>query len=114
MLLHALSCQALGKVESLCKQLTSGFGKRPRCDNITISPNLLEELEASHDPLPRKLWPNMGTKGQERINMKGDQEPTFRKLHGDDQMAVDKLQEGIDGFAKDQTSLEGLIAKIKG
>lgn len=85
-----------------------------RCDNITISPGLLGELEASHDPLPRKLWPRMGTKGQARIAMTGDQEPTFRKMHGDDQMAVDKLQEGIDGFAKDQASLESLIAKIKG
>ena len=85
-----------------------------RCDNITISPGLLGELEASHDPLPRKLWPSMGAKGQDRVDMTAGQEATFRKLHGDDQMAVDKLQEGIDGFAKDQGSLEALIGKIKG
>ena len=56
----------------------------------------------------------MGSKGQERINMTSSQDAQFRKLHGADQMAVDKLQEGIDGFAKDQTSLEALIGKIKG
>lgn len=85
-----------------------------RCDNITISPALLGELEASHDPLPRKLWPSMGAKGQARIDLTGGQAARFRELHGSDQMAVDKLQEGIDGFAKDQTSLEALIGKIKG
>ena len=31
-----------------------------RCDNITISPALLGELDKSTDPLPRKLWPEMG------------------------------------------------------
>ena len=56
----------------------------------------------------------MGSKGQARIDMTGGQVARFREMHKTDQMAVDKLQEGIDGFAKDQTSLEGLIAKIKG
>ena len=30
-----------------------------------------------------------------------------------DQMAVDKLQEGIDSFAKDAVKLEELIGKLK-
>lgn len=29
------------------------------CDNITIAPALLEELQASMEPLPRKLSPDM-------------------------------------------------------
>lgn len=29
------------------------------CDNITIAPPLLKELEACADPLPYKLWPRM-------------------------------------------------------
>jgi hypothetical protein len=37
---------------------------------------------------------------------------TFKKLHGEDQMAVDKLKEGIEGFAKDQVKLEALIHDI--
>ena len=34
---------------------------------------------------------------------------TFQKLHGGDQMAVDKLKEGIDSFAEAQTNLEALV-----
>ena len=37
---------------------------------------------------------------------------TFKKLHGEDQMAVDKLKEGIEGFAKDQVKLEAMIHEI--
>ena len=37
---------------------------------------------------------------------------TFKKLHGEDQMAVDKLKEGIDGFAKDQIKLEAMVHEI--
>jgi hypothetical protein len=37
---------------------------------------------------------------------------TFKRLHGEDQMAVDKLREGIEGFAKDQVKLEALIHEI--
>lgn len=37
---------------------------------------------------------------------------TFKKLHGEDQMAVDKLKEGIDGFAKDQVKLEAMVHEI--
>ena len=37
---------------------------------------------------------------------------TFKKLHGEDQMAVDKLREGIKGFAKDQVKLEAMIHEI--
>lgn len=29
------------------------------CDNITIAPPLLKELEASTDPLPYQLWNRM-------------------------------------------------------
>lgn len=43
----------------------------------------------------------------------GSHYETFKKRHGEDQMAVDKLQEGIQGFAKDQESLEKLIGDLK-
>ena len=38
----------------------------------------------------------------------------FAEMHGADQMAVDKLAEGIQGFSKDQEALEKLIAALKG
>ena len=34
---------------------------------------------------------------------------TFARMHGEDQMAVDKLREGIEGFSKDQVKLEALV-----
>lgn len=42
-----------------------------RCDNITISPALLSELESIKEPLPRKLYPDMG----------GNTEPDHRGGH---------------------------------
>ena len=34
-------------------------------------------------------------------------------MHAQDQMAVDKLKEGIVSFAKDQEALERLIGELK-
>ncbi len=83
-----------------------------RVDNITISPSLLAELEASTDPLPRKLWPTMGGCEDERVDLTGGAFDLFDKLHGGDQMAVDKLKEGVDSFAADQLKLEAMIGAM--
>ncbi|EFN50875.1 hypothetical protein CHLNCDRAFT_33289 [Chlorella variabilis] len=80
------------------------------CDNITIAPPLLEELEACTDPLPYQLWPRMGGCEDDHIRMDFFAKETFDAMHGADRMAVDKLQEGIDNFAADQLKLEELIA----
>lgn len=69
-----------------------------RCDNITISPALLGELEKSKEPLPRKLWPTMGGCDEPQVDMHESNKSLFDKLHGEDQMAVDKLKEGIEGM----------------
>eukprot|EP00891_Asterochloris_glomerata_P005288 jgi/Astpho2/5288/Aster-04855 len=83
------------------------------CDNITISPALLGQLEACKDPLPRKLWPKMGGCNEPHLDLHAEKKDLFDKMHGEDQMAVDKLREGIEGFAKDQRSLEKLIGELK-
>jgi transaldolase len=36
----------------------------------------------------------------------------FDKLHGSDEMAVEKLAQGIQGFAADQDKLELQLAKL--
>ncbi|CAL8460656.1 g186 [Coccomyxa elongata] len=82
------------------------------CDNITISPALLGELEASTEALPRKLWPEMGGCDEPKIDMGADSVELFKKLHGEDEMAVQKLAEGIQGFSKDQASLEAMVEKL--
>lgn len=78
------------------------------CDNITIAPSLLAELEASTEPLPRKLSPDVRDASMARITM---DKPTFDAMHNADQMAVDKLAQGVEGFAVDQRKLEELLAK---
>lgn len=78
------------------------------CDLLTIAPKLLDELKASEAPLPRKLDPSAAKAADvDRIAM---DEATFRRMHADDRMSTEKLQQGIDGFAKALEALEGLLA----
>ena len=78
------------------------------CDLLTISPNLLKALEASEEPVPRRLCPEASKEAQEsRLTI---DEATFRKLHSADRMASDKLAEGIQGFTKALESTEALLA----
>jgi transaldolase len=78
-------------------------------DLLTISPQLLGELEATQADLPRKLDPdaskslNIG-----KIPMDKD---VFDAMHAADRMAHDKLKEGIEGFTAALIKLEGLLAK---
>jgi transaldolase len=78
------------------------------CDLLTISPQLLAELESTQAELPRKLDPNAAASIQiEKINM--DKE-TFDRMHAEDRMATDKLKEGIEGFSAALVKLETLLA----
>jgi len=79
------------------------------CDLLTISPQLLGELESTQGDLPRKLDPEAAKKMQiERIAM---DKATFDKMHAADRMATDKLKEGIEGFSAALVNLEKLLAK---
>ncbi|MEE9337520.1 MAG: transaldolase [Methylococcaceae bacterium] len=78
------------------------------CDLLTISPALLSDLQATEGDLPRKLDPEKAkAMNIQKISM---DKATFEKMHADNQMATDKLAEGIDGFEKALVSLEELLA----
>ncbi|MGH9585599.1 MAG: transaldolase [Acidobacteriaceae bacterium] len=78
------------------------------CDLLTISPKLLEELDAIQADLPRKLDPAKAkTMEIEKLHI---DEATFEKMHAADRMAHDKLKEGIEGFSKALEELEQLLA----
>jgi transaldolase len=78
------------------------------CDLLTIAPKLLEELDADHSELPRKLDPvKAKNSGVQKISM---DKATFEKMHAEDRMAHDKLKEGIEGFTKSLEELETLLA----
>ena len=79
------------------------------CDLLTISPQLLAELEAAVRELPRKLSPE-AAKAQPIKKIVMDK-AVFDRLHAADRMATDKLKEGIEGFSAALVKLEALLAK---
>ena len=81
------------------------------CDRLTISPQLLEELKASHDPLPRKLEATRAAAMYYTGTKLDMGEKAFRLALNADPMATEKLAEGIRGFAADIEKLEAMIAK---
>jgi transaldolase len=79
------------------------------CDLLTISPQLLGELETTVADLPRKLDPEKAKSlAIEKITMNKE---TFEAMHEKDRMAHDKLKEGIQGFSDALVKLEDLLAK---
>jgi transaldolase len=77
------------------------------CDLLTISTNLLEDMQQEEGELKRCLSEEYGQTCQdEKINL---DEKMFRWMSNEDAMATEKLAEGIRGFTADLIKLEGLI-----
>ena len=76
------------------------------CDRLTISPDLLQKLEAQSGVLVRQLV-DEGVQQDKPALMS---EAEFRWQHNEDAMATEKLAEGIRNFAIDQVKLEQLLA----
>ncbi|CAI6340842.1 unnamed protein product [Periconia digitata] len=81
------------------------------CDYLTIAPNLLEQLYNSQDSVPKKL--NASDANSLNIEKKSyiDNEAEFRFYFNEDQMAVEKLREGISKFAADAVTLKDILRK---
>lgn len=78
------------------------------CDLLTISPELLAKLAASHEPVEEKLNEDAAKSAKiEKIPM---DEKSFRFLVNDDAMATEKTAEGIRKFSADIVKLEKYIA----
>ena len=74
------------------------------CDLLTISPELLDELEQTEGTLPRKLSVDEAkAESFDKIHL---DEIGFRWMHNQDPMAVDKLADGIRRFAADTVKLK--------
>ena len=80
------------------------------CDFLTISPSLLDKLQKSEDKLPRVLSADTAAKADpiEKVSYV-DNEPEFRWTLLEDQMAFDKLHEGITKFAADAVTLKNIL-----
>jgi transaldolase len=75
---------------------------------LTISPQLLGELDSTQGELKRKLDPEKAKSLDiQKIPM---DKAVFEKMHAEDRMAHDKLKEGIEGFSKALENLEAVLA----
>ncbi len=81
------------------------------CDLLTISPELMAELQKIDAPLVRALDPAAARKSP--IHAVTFNEASFRFALNDDAMAHDKLAEGIRAFAVDAGKLDQMIGALK-
>ena len=79
------------------------------CDLLTISPDLLGELQAAEEPIEPKL--NVEHAKSIEIQKIECDEKSFRWQLNEDAMATEKTAEGIRKFAVDIVKLEKLVAQ---
>jgi len=92
--------QVMGASFRRVEQITDLAG----CDLLTISTELLQELDDSDKELTPKLTPEAASKSEgEKVHL---DENHFRWMHNQDPMAVDKLSDGIRKFYADARKLE--------
>jgi transaldolase len=97
---YGYTTQVMGASFRRVEQITDLAG----CDLLTISPDLLEQLQAAPGELTPKLTPEIARESkEEKISL---DEKGFRFLHNQDPMAVEKLSDGIRRFYEDGRKLE--------
>jgi transaldolase len=102
---HGIATEVMGASFRNVGQITALAG----CDLLTISPELLAQLQASNDNVPRLLETTGSGSVDDLLHL---DEATFRFLHNEDAMAGDKLAEGIRTFVQDTRALEVLITAL--
>jgi transaldolase len=80
------------------------------CDLLTISPELLGELQKQEGTLTRKL--SAETARAQKLEKIHLDEKTFRWMLNEDAMATEKLADGIRRFNADLTKLKEYIGKF--
>jgi transaldolase len=98
---YGYKTQVMGASFRKVDQITNLAG----CDLLTISPDLLEALQATDGELIPRLSPESAKASTEpKISL---DEKAFNWLHNEDAMAVEKLSDGIRRFNEDARKLEG-------
>jgi transaldolase len=81
------------------------------CDLLTISPDLLAQMEKTEGQVTRRLNPEPARDSNvEKLHL---DEKTFRWMHNEDAMAVEKLSEGIRKFYADTRKLEEYLQETQ-
>jgi transaldolase len=97
---HGYKTQIMGASFRKAEQIIDLAG----CDLLTISPDLIKELSSREGELERKLSPDTAAKiDSPLVHL---DESSYRFQHNEDQMAVEKLSEGIRTFNADARKLE--------
>lgn len=78
------------------------------CDRLTISPDLMEQLAQSNEPVVQKLSTDVEPVADDELLQEAD----FRWQMNQDAMATEKLAEGIRNFAADQVKLEQQLKSL--
>ncbi|KAJ2000372.1 sedoheptulose-7-phosphate:D-glyceraldehyde-3- phosphate transaldolase [Coemansia thaxteri] len=78
------------------------------CDYLTISPQLLAELQSEAAELPRRLSPEAAHAATALTKVSFD-EADFRWALNEDQMATEKLSDGIRKFSADAVKLRKIL-----
>jgi len=81
------------------------------CDLLTISPELLAQLQSADAPVVRALDPAAAKSAP--IHAITYNEASFRYALNEDAMATEKLAEGIRAFAADAIKLDKIIEGLK-
>jgi transaldolase len=80
------------------------------CDLLTISPELLGELQKTEETLTRKLV--VDTARAQKVDKIHLDEKTFRWMLNEDAMATEKLADGIRRFYADLVKLKEYVGKF--
>jgi transaldolase len=81
------------------------------CDLLTISPELMAQLQASTAPLARSLDAQAAQRAS--VHALTFNETGFRYALNEDAMATEKLAEGIRAFAADAAKLDQMIQGLR-
>jgi transaldolase len=100
---HGIRTEVMGASFRNVGQITALAG----CDLLTISPELLAQLQASEAPLVQRL--SAAAAQQADLPAVHHNEASFRFALNEDAMATEKLAEGIRAFAVDSAKLDQLI-----
>jgi transaldolase len=102
---HGIATEVMGASFRNVGQILALAG----CDLLTISPDLLAQLQASEAPVPRLLTPPAAA----TATAAPLSEAAFRFALNEDAMATEKLAEGIRGFAVDSDKLDAMILALR-
>jgi transaldolase len=104
---HGITTEVMGASFRNVGQIVALAG----CDLLTISPELMAQLQASQGPVPRVL--DAGAACGPAGAVLHHDERSFRWALNEDAMATEKLAEGIRAFALDAGKLDALIEQAR-